>query len=56
MEKTFRSSDDIKNSINHLKDTIIRTPEYTPHSFIKHAISEFLFPLSLIFNCSLAIF
>ena len=55
MENFFISYDDINNSINHLKDKIIRTPENIPPYFIKHGISSLIFPLSLIFNCSLAL-
>ena len=53
MQKFFIAYEDIKSSINHLKDKIIRTPENIPPYFIKHVIQSIIFPLSLIFNCSL---
>ena len=53
MQSFFIAYEDIKNSINYLKDKIIRTPENIPPYFIKHAISSIIFPLSLIFNCSI---
>ena len=53
MQCFFITCKDIKNSINHLKDKIIRTPENIPPDFIKYAIPSIIFPLSLIFNCSI---
>ena len=55
MKSFFISHKDINTSTKHLKNKIIRTPEKIPPHFIKHAISSLVFPLSLIFNCSLAL-
>ena len=54
MKNFFISNDEIVKSVNHLKDKIIRTPENIPSYFIKHTIYSLVFPISLIFNCSLA--
>ena len=53
MQSFFITYEDIKNSINHLKDKIIRTPENILPYFMKYAIPSIIFPLSLIFNCSI---
>ena len=53
MQNFFITYEDIISSINHLKDKIIRTPENIPPYYIKHVIQSIIFPLSLIFNCSL---
>ena len=53
MQSLFITYEDKKKSINHLKDNIIRTPENIPPYFIKYAIKSIIFPLSLIFNCSI---
>ena len=53
MQTFFITYEDIKHSINLLKDKIIRTPENIPSYFIKYAILSIIFSLSLIFNCSL---
>ena len=37
--------EDIKNSINHLKDKTIRNPKNIPPYFIKYAIPSKIFPL-----------
>ena len=55
MKSFFISYKDINTSTKHLKNKIIGTPEKIPPHFIKHAISSLVFPLSLIFNCSLAL-
>ena len=55
MKSFIISSGDINTSTKHLKDKTIRTPEKTPPYFIKHAIPSLVFPLLLIFNCSLAL-
>ena len=51
MQSFFITYVDINNSINHLNDKIIRTPENIPPYFIKYTIPSIIFPLSLIFNC-----
>ena len=53
MQSFFITHEDMKNSINHLKYKIIRTPENIPPYFIKYAIPSIIFPLSLILNCSI---
>ena len=53
MQNFFITYENIKCSIHHLKDKIIRTPENIPPYFIKHVIQSIIFPQSLIFNCSL---
>ena len=55
MKNFFISNDEIIKSVNHLKDKIIRTPENIPTYFIKRTICYIIFPISLIYNCSLAI-
>ena len=55
MKSFIISYEDINTSTKHLKDKIIRTPEKTQPYFIKHAIPSLVFPLLLIFNCSLAL-
>ena len=55
MKSFFIIGKDINTSTKHLKDKIIRTPENIPPYFIKHTISSLVFPLLLIFNCSLAL-
>ena len=55
MQNFFISNDEIIKSVNHLKDKITRTPENIPSYFIKRVICSLIFPISLIFNCSLAI-
>ena len=52
MQSFFITYEDMKNSINHLKYKIIRTPENIPPYFIKYAIPSIIFPLSLVVNCS----
>ena len=54
MQDFFISNDEIVNSINHLTDKIIRTPNNIPSFFIKRTICSIIFPISLILNCSLA--
>ena len=51
----FISYEDNNKLTKHLKDKIIRTQEKTSPYFIKHAIPSLVFPLLLIFNCSLAL-
>ena len=53
MESFFINYEDIKNSTNHIKRKIIRTQENIPPYIIKYAIPSIIFPLSLIFNCSI---
>ena len=53
MENFFITYEGIKNSIYHLKDKVIRTPENTPPYFIKYPNPSIVFPLSLILKCSI---
>ena len=53
MENLFLTYEDIENSIDLLKDKIIRTLENILPFFIKYATQSIIFPLSLIFNCSI---
>ena len=55
MINLFINNEDIINYINQLKDKIVRTPETIPSFFIKHIISSLIFPISFIFNLSLAL-
>ena len=53
IQNFFLTYEDIISSIIHLKEKIIRTPENIPPYYIKHVIQSIIFPISLIFNCSL---
>ena len=54
MNNFFISNDQILKSVKYLKDKITRAPDNIPSFFIKRTIYSIIFPLSLIFNCSLA--
>ena len=54
IQKIFVRNDEMIKSVIHLKDKIIRTPDNISSFFIKRTICSIFFPLSLIFNCSLA--
>ena len=55
MQDFFISNDKIINSINHLTNKITRTPDNIPSYFIKRTTYSIIFPISLIYKCSLAI-
>ena len=55
MQDLFITNNEIIESVNHLKDKILRTAENIPSYFLKRTICSLIFPISLIFNCSLAI-
>ena len=50
MQDFFISNNEIIESINHLKDKILRTAENIPSYFLKRTICSLIFPISLIFN------
>ena len=55
MQDFFISNNEIIESVNHLKDKILRTAENIPSYFLKRTICSLIFPISFLFNCSLAI-
>ena len=50
MQDFFISNNEIIESVNHLKDKILRTAENIPSYFLKRTICSLIFPISLIFN------
>ena len=55
MQDFFISNNELIESVNHLKGKILRSTENIPSYFLKRTICSLILPISLIFNCSLAI-
>ena len=55
MQDFFISNNEIIQPVNHSKDKKLRTAENKPSYFLKRTICSLIFPISLIFNSTLAI-